>query len=233
MIFTSLYKEFLIIFSIVFIHELGHLFSAKIFNWQLDKIMIYPYGGCVKFNEVINKSMFEEFIILISGPLMQIVLFLIVRLIFKNNLISIRNYLIFKNYHYTLLIFNLIPIYPLDGGKLVNIITNALMPYKKGNKLVIGLSLILIIILILSIKSINFTFMLILLVFEIIIYYQRQDYLYNKFLLERYLKKYSFKKLKIIKNKDLMFKGRRHLINDNNHYQTERKYLEKRFRRKI
>ena len=46
-----------------------------------------------------------------------------------------RNYILFKNYHYTLLCFNLLPIYPLDGGRILNCIINYLLPYKKGNKL--------------------------------------------------------------------------------------------------
>lgn len=225
-----MYKDFLIILIIVLIHEMGHAIMAIIFKWKLDSISIYPFGGCVKFNEDINKPMYQELLILISGPVIQIILYLLVLTLFNNNLISLRNFNIFKSYHYTLLIFNLIPIYPLDGGHLFNILTNYLFPYKKGNKLVIIISIILTIILIIYIKNINFILMGMLLIIEIYLYYKRQDYLYNKFLLERYLNKYNFKKLKIIKNKDDMYKGKRHVLKNSNKYLTEKEYLNKRFK---
>ena len=225
-----MYKDFLIILIIVLIHEMGHAIMAIIFKWKLDSISIYPFGGCVKFNEDINKPMYQELLILISGPVIQIILYLLVLTLFNNNLISLRNFNIFKSYHYTLLIFNLIPIYPLDGGHLFNILTNYLFPYKKGNKLVIIISIILTITLIIYIKNINFILMGMLLIIEIYLYYKRQDYLYNKFLLERYLNKYNFKKLKIIKNKDDMYKGKRHVLKNSNKYLTEKEYLNKRFK---
>lgn len=225
-----MYKEFLIITIIIIVHELGHTLMALKFNWQLDKISIYPFGGCVKFSEDINRPLYQEFLILIAGPLIQILLFLFILILYKNNLLSSRNFMLFESYHYTLLIFNLMPIYPLDGGKLLNIILNYFMPYKKGNKLVIFLSVLVDIILVINIKNINFLFMAFLLMIEIYIYYKRQDYLYNKFLLERYLNNYNFKKIKIINNKDNMYKEKKHILKENKMYFTEKQYLTKRFR---
>ena len=49
-------KEFLMVFTIVIIHELGHFIMAKHFKWNFDKIAIYPFGGCTKFNEKINRG---------------------------------------------------------------------------------------------------------------------------------------------------------------------------------
>lgn len=224
-----MYKEFLIIFFIIIIHELGHLAAAKVFKWNIDKISIYPYGGCVKFNEKINKPIYQEFIILISGPMFQIILFFIVYILFNNNIISIRNYYIFKSYHNTLLMFNLLPIYPLDGGKLLNVLFNYLFPYKKGNKLIIYFSYLIVLLLMISYKNINFILMSILLITEITLYLKRQDYLFNKFLLERYLNNYNFPKLKIINKKDDMYREKRHLLKRKGKYYTEHEYLNERF----
>ena len=75
---TGMYKDFLIIFLIIIIHEFGHLLMALLFKWNIDKISIYPYGGCVKFNEKINRPLKEELLILISGPFFQILFFIII-----------------------------------------------------------------------------------------------------------------------------------------------------------
>lgn len=224
-----MYRDFLIIFSIIFIHELGHLFVALLYKWNLDKLVIYPFGGCVKFNEDVNRPLYQELFILISGPLMQIIYFFIIYILYRNDFITFRNFLLFKNYHYVLLIFNLLPIYPLDGGKIINVLFGYLLPYKKGNKLVIFLSLVLLFLILVFYKNFNFYSMSILIIYELIIYYKRQEYLYNKFLLERYLNNYNFEKRKIINNKNNMYRDKKHVIYVNNRYFTEREYLEKRY----
>ncbi len=51
---AGLYKEFLIIFFIIIIHELGHFSAALIYNWKVKSINIYPFGGCINFSESPN-----------------------------------------------------------------------------------------------------------------------------------------------------------------------------------
>ena len=77
-----------------------------------------PFGCITIFNELINKPMMEEFIILIMGPLFQLINFLI----FKD----ITPY--FNYYNYGLFIFNMLPIYPLDGYKLFSILYSMSRP---------------------------------------------------------------------------------------------------------
>ena len=225
-----MFKEFFMVFSIIIVHELGHLLAAKYYKWNLDKIAIYPFGGCVKFDEKLTKPIKEELIILLSGPLMQIIFFITVSFLSLNGFMTYRNYLLFENYHYTLLIFNLLPIYPLDGGRILNLFLNYLFPYKKGNKLVIVLSFIIIISAVFLYKNVNFTLMGILLSFEIFLYLKRQTYLYNKMLLEKHLTGNNYKKMKIIKDKDSMYKEKRHIILYKNKYITEKEYLNQRFK---
>jgi len=226
-----MFNEFFIIFSIVIIHELGHILSAKIYGWKLDKISIYPYGGCVKFGEDLNKSLYQEMIIMLSGPLTQILYFLFIIFLYNKGIITSRSYLLFKSYHYTLLTFNLLPIYPLDGGKLVNILTNLSLPYKKGNLIVIISSVVITVVLLTLSHNVNFFFMGILLIFECLLYLKKQNFLYNKLLLERYLKNITHEKLKIIKNRNNMYQNKRHVIKDDKKYVTEKEYLNKRFGR--
>ena len=180
---TGLFKEFIIIFSIIIIHEIGHLIGALLCKWKIDKIIIYPYGGCVRFDDDINKPLYQELIILLFGPLFQIIYYFIILICFKNNLILERSFDIFFSYHYTLLVFNLLPIYPLDGGKLLNIFNNYYFPNKKGNLLTIFLSLLFLFFSFIFYRNFNFYLMGIMLIFDIFLYFKRQDYLYNKFLL--------------------------------------------------
>ena len=122
-ILTGLFKDFIYITLLIFIHEIGHLTAALYYKWNVKKIVILPFGGITIFNELLNKSLKEEFVILVLGPIFQILFYCILCIFnIKSNLIT--------NYHYSLLLFNLLPIIPLDGSKLLNIILNKLFSFK-------------------------------------------------------------------------------------------------------
>ena len=109
---TGLFKDFIMITSLILFHELGHIFFAILFRWKIEKVIIFPFGGLTVFNQKINSSLKEEFFIAIAGPIFQILFFI---------LINDQN-ILFKHYHTLILLFNLLPVYPLDGSKILNII---------------------------------------------------------------------------------------------------------------
>lgn len=228
-IITGMFKELIMVFFIIVTHELGHLMAAKLLKWKTKQIKIYPFGGCCVLEESINRPIKEELFILISGPLFQIIVFTLISILSTKGFITYRNLKIYSNYHYTLLFFNLLPIYPLDGGRIVNQFLEIYFPYKKSNKMTIVLSIIIIVCMLPFYNNLNFMLMIVFLLIELIEYLKKQDYLYNKFLLERFLNNYSFKKEKIIKNKNNMYKDKRHIIYYKNKYLTEKEYLKNRF----
>lgn len=69
--------------------------------------------------------------------------------------------------------------------------------------------------------------MIILLLFLVTKEKKRINHIYNKFLLERYLKNYNFRKDRIIENVDSFYRDSSHIINENNNYYLEKEYLEK------
>ena len=109
-IFTGNFNNFIPYFNLLIIHEFGHAITGIVMGYKLDKIIIYPCGGITVFNLPLNIPLICELLILIMGPIMQIIGYL-----FLKNYYS-QIYL----YHYALLIFNMLPIYPLDGGKILN-----------------------------------------------------------------------------------------------------------------
>ena len=59
-ILTGYFPNLIIFTSIIIIHELGHHTIAKINKLNVEKIIIYPYGGLVKMNNPINTSIKKE-----------------------------------------------------------------------------------------------------------------------------------------------------------------------------
>ncbi len=189
---------------------------------KIDEIYIYPLGGISKFNMDLNISTNKELLILINGPLFQHLAYLILLILLpsKKDIITI--------YHYSILSFNLLPIYPLDGGKLLKLVFNKIISYKNSLKLIINLSyIVLLIILVISKKNINLFIMTSLLLILITKEKNKIDYIYNKYLLERYLNNYRFKNSRIIDNINNLYRDKNHIIKKDNKYYLEKEYLEK------
>ena len=217
--------------SLIVFHEFGHFLTAKLFNWNIDGIYIYPLGGITKFNTDVNKPIVEELLVTLMGLIFQIVLFLFIKR-FDNTL---------EYYNNLLLFFNLLPIVPLDGSKLLNIFISLMLPFKRTLSIQIIVSYIFyIIILLFFIFYIDSLFMLIvtfLLVFKIIEEDRKKSYIFYKFLLERYLKRFKYKKDKIVSNINGFYKYKNNIIKSNNiilnEYEILKKYYKKNNKRMI
>lgn len=206
---------------LIIIHELGHIFVACLFKWNIEKIIILPFGGLTKFNVVINKPLIQEFLISIAGICVQMIFYMIIK--------SYVDYKYFTIINYFIIIFNLLPIYPLDGSKILNVILNKITNYKNSLLLTVIISYIFIIVLSLMFFKLNkiIALVLIFLMLEVNKLYKERKQLFNKFLLERHLNELKFNKEKIIHNVNQMKKDYRHLFYIDNKYLTEKYYLNK------
>ena len=218
---TGYFKDIIILFLIIAIHELGHILASIYYKWNIEKIIILPFGGITIFKEYINRPLKEEFMITIMGPLFQILTMFFI----KNSL--------YYNYSLNILLFNLLPIIPLDGSKLMNIFLNKISSFKKSHLYTIYISYFTLFIavtyILTSDTSLVSIIIFLFLVFKIIEEYQKHHLIFNKFLLERYQIKFYFKKQKIIKNIYQMKKNYKHLFYKDNKYYTEKEILQKRF----
>ncbi len=197
---AGMFKDMLILYSIIIIHEIGHIIPSIIFKYKIKKINIYPYGGMIEYNEDINRPLIEDFIISISGIIMQSLYYFFICFLYSNYIIREYTFVIFCNYHFSILIFNMLPIYPLDGSKIANIIFNKFFPYKLSHMISILLSIIILIVMLIYNNTINFYLISALLIHRIYIEYKNHKLLFNKFLLERYINTYKFNKHKYINN---------------------------------
>lgn len=235
-ILTGYFPNLLIFTSIILIHELGHYTIAKINKLTVEKIIIYPYGGLVKMNNKVNTNINKELLVAISGIVFQLIYYFIIIILYQKGIIREYIYNIFKTYNKSILIFNILPIHPLDGSKLLNLILSKILPFNLTNKLNIIVSIITIIImLIINYYNFNYTLILTLgIIIDNIIKYHRQiKYIYNKFLLERYIYKITYNKTKKISKITNMYKDKYHIIKENNTYITEKKALSNKFKGKI
>jgi Zn-dependent protease/CBS domain-containing protein len=110
----------ILLFVSVLIHELMHSFIAKRGRVGVEKITLFFFGGVAQISDE-NISPTREFKMAAAGPLISFVLALIFYAVFKFSPILYLTAICFylTRLNLILAIFNLVPGYPLDGGRML------------------------------------------------------------------------------------------------------------------
>jgi len=124
----------LAIFACVVLHEFGHALTAKRFGINTKKITLLPIGGMASL-ERIPESPKQELLVTLAGPLVNVIIAIFLYFIvpidtfmhlnFTETFDALTNYTLqsFLFYLYlvniALVVFNLIPAFPMDGGRIL------------------------------------------------------------------------------------------------------------------
>ena len=145
-ILLSLNKSIILAFISIFLHEISHIVVAKRNGCKFNNFKIHIYGTNAEFINIDELSKKEKIQIYLAGPCMNLAIafiFFLVGLIINNNII---NKII--NINLSLLCFNILPAYPLDGSRILEIILSEKILYKKVNDIISKISYIIAILLI-------------------------------------------------------------------------------------
>ena len=140
--FLSVYV--LALFVCVVLHEFGHALSARFYGVSTRDITILPIGGVARLDKMPEKP-FQEFIIAIAGPAVNVVIALILSIFMyftysfqfgieefaahessNDTPMKLLYALLYSNVG--LVVFNMIPAFPMDGGRVLR----ALLSFKLG-----------------------------------------------------------------------------------------------------
>ncbi|WP_018660996.1 M50 family metallopeptidase [Heyndrickxia acidiproducens] len=135
------FQELLILFAIVMVHEMGHATAAHFFSWRIRKIVILPFGGVAETDEHGNRPLKEELIVTIAGPFQHVWIGLCAYLLHQAQVLPPGLYGQIMEANLTVLLFNLIPVWPLDGGKIMNLAFSMYLPFLKAFRLTVYSSL--------------------------------------------------------------------------------------------
>jgi len=108
----------LLLFVSVLLHELAHSLVAKAMKVKVESITLFFFGGIASINSDEMKPR-AELLMALAGPLFSLSLSLLFYLTFKNTLNEIIMAIAFYLYqlNFILALFNLVPAFPLDGGR--------------------------------------------------------------------------------------------------------------------
>lgn len=126
------FMQFCCSILVVLLHEMGHSIAGRKLGYSLDMITLLPYGALLSGKNT-PFSAKDEIKIAIAGPLMNAILILLNILLwwFFPSIFSINNMFFTANV-YTL-VFNILPIFPLDGGRIFVALLSSKMPRAKAN----------------------------------------------------------------------------------------------------
>ena len=232
---TGMFKELIIIISILLVHELGHIFVIKLLKYEISYIEFLPFGGRIHLKKDVNSKLIHDFLIAIFGLLFQLLFYYIVFIFYIKGLIRNIDFNNFASYNLSIFIFNLLPIIPLDGYYICKSIWEKFLCIKKSFIICLIISFITLLIFFyinLYYKFNNYIIVLFL-GYKFIDEISNYKYIYNRFLLERYLKNYRFKKIKVINKITNMSKERTHFFIKNGTLLKEKEYLNNWFDKRI
>ena len=134
------------------LHELGHMLTGILLGFKPNTIEILPVGLSIGFEVKVddyNKKIkrgtmltLKKLIIALGGPITNLI-FILIYSIFDISFLGINRILVLYS-NILLMIFNLIPIYPLDGGRIIKGVLHIFLGKNKACRYVNSVSKICI-----------------------------------------------------------------------------------------
>lgn len=222
---TGTFTHLFIIFVIVLWHELGHFMMAKYFDWHVDSIVLWIFGGVMKTDEHGTCRLYEDILVTIAGPFQHLIIYLVLYWLQSFDIIPPAIIQTASTYNLIILIFNLLPIYPLDGGKLMFYLLSIMFPFRKAYHFTLVFSMIIpVILIILQFVYYSFTLSVILIMlflfYENVIEWKNRFFVFRRFLLRRLEKPRGSRQLEsfYVQNND-------HVMNVFSKFKREKTYI--------
>jgi Zn-dependent protease len=135
----------LAVFGCVLLHELGHALTAQRYGIKTRDITLYPIGGVAMLES--RPKPLQELIIAIAGPLVNVVIagVLLIYLVATNDFristdfegLTFAQMLLLANI--LLVVFNMIPAFPMDGGRVLRAALSLGMPEVRATQIAAGI----------------------------------------------------------------------------------------------
>ena len=131
----------LLLFLCVVLHEFGHAFAAKAFGINTPDITLLPIGGVARLERMPEEPV-QELIIAVAGPLVNVVIALGLfvaggsQALFNPSTVEGGGGLIAQllTINIMLVLFNLLPAFPMDGGRVLRALLATRMSYARATQ---------------------------------------------------------------------------------------------------
>ena len=134
----------LLLFLCVLAHEFGHIFAARRYGIRTPDVTLWPIGGIASLERIPERPS-EELVVALAGPAVNVVIALVLILILgtgidsaamtelENPRASMLGRLAAANIF--LVVFNLIPAFPMDGGRVLRALLAMRRPHVEATRI--------------------------------------------------------------------------------------------------
>jgi stage IV sporulation protein FB len=119
---------FLLLFASLTLHELTHVMTATYFGGRLERIHLTALGEAAVIRGLDNLFIWQRYLVFLSGPCMNILL------AFASYALGLHQ---FSFYNAVLGVFNLLPVFPLDGGRVLHLFLGNRIGVLRANRLMV------------------------------------------------------------------------------------------------
>lgn len=142
-----------LLFVLVTLHELGHSFAAQHYGVPVEQIVLLPIGGVAQLKRMPRQPL-QEFVIALAGPAVNVLIALLMmatallfnmRVVNPLALLTTGFSLSFSSifsfvfiYNVILAVFNMIPAFPMDGGRVLRALLAMRLEYGRATRMAVA-----------------------------------------------------------------------------------------------
>ncbi len=117
------------------LHELAHVFAAKFFHLPVPEVEFTPFGGVARMEDICEATPLQQFVVALAGPAMSWLCCLVCAGLMQLNWVNLAQIEGFLRWNLLLLCFNLIPVLPLDGGRMLQAILTPWLGWQRAMRI--------------------------------------------------------------------------------------------------
>jgi Zn-dependent protease/CBS domain-containing protein len=132
------------LFGCIVLHELGHALMARRFGVKTSDITLLPIGGVARLQRIPERPQ-QELLVALAGPAVNVVIVLVLYFVFgvrfpkptsdTKQLIEINFFPTLMAFNLFMVLFNMLPAFPMDGGRVLRAGLALRLPYARATRL--------------------------------------------------------------------------------------------------